>query len=308
MPIRGTPSGTGSSACVSSSSWCGTSLITATICGNRSARCRRACGRHGSSWSELGKPWFKGRIDRGGADPGYLLPVYGPQNRSERKESAATARLPLTASPSAFLPESTPSATNAVARAPSHNTGPEMKQWRRPQRTALRTHPVPIHAKATAHVTAVHESGRCRKFVDTPRASGNTHQKRTPTGWRSQSVEGAEDMGEPLRCSIVISGSPTTSRITCGPCQLNGRARHRAVGAEHAAIARLGSEQVAARETFEEVDAGAGRHRLPVERRAEWAGELRFRHCDAGGGMCRHRGAAGRPSPSTIVCTLAAKV
>src|SRR6185312_6822953 len=54
-----------------------------------------------------------------------------------------------------------------------------------------------------------------------------------------------------IRCSVVISGSPPTSRITCGPCQLNGRARYRAVGAEHAAIARLGSEQVAARETFE---------------------------------------------------------
>ena len=149
--------------------------LTGTHIGGRASAGRRRCNT-----------WWRspGAAGRSGEERflTIYLPAYRPQNRSDRKDSAANTRLPLTASPSAFSPDRTPSATSPVARAPSHNTGAEMKQWRRPQRAALRAHPVPIHANAMAHMTAVRASGICRKFVETPRASGNTHQKMMLTG------------------------------------------------------------------------------------------------------------------------------
>lgn len=176
-----------------------------------------------------------------------------------------------------------------------------MKQWRRPQRAALRAHPVPIHANAIVHMRAVRASGICRKFVEIPREIGNTHQNRVPMGWRSQSLDiaGAAVAQSP-RSLAVISGSSTTARITCGPGQLHGRARHGAVRTEHAAIARLGPQHAAACRTFEEVDAGIERHRFHVMRPAERARELRLHHRHDGGGFCRHWGPLRRPREFTI--------
>src|SRR5215469_12714912 len=111
--------------------------------------------------------------------------------------------------------------TSAVAMAPSHSTGPEMKQWRRAHRSALRMQPVPIHANAAAHMEAVHPSDRPRKLVDTPRAIGAPHQNAIASGWRDQSVDLPGVVGTLMRHLISVTATPV--RVAFGACNLHGR-------------------------------------------------------------------------------------
>jgi len=90
-----------------------------------------------------------------------------------------------------------------------------MKQWRRPQRAALRAHPVPIHANETAHKRAVSARGSRQKFVDTPRAIGRTHQKMMLVGWRNQSLDLAAATRVLGGLSVILR-SPTTASTTFG--------------------------------------------------------------------------------------------
>lgn len=212
----------------------------------------------------------------------------------------------MTASLSALGRDRNPRDTAAAAIAPSHSAGADMKQCLRPQRSALSAHPVPIQANAMAHIRAVRASGRCQKFVDTPRASGSAHQKRTPIGRRTQSPALFDPTGAPLRGSVG-SGSVTTAPTPFSSRQLNRRTGRRAVGTEHTTIACFGPQQGATSRALEEVDAGIHRHRLfepcAAERADQFRGDDRHAHCRC----CRHWESAAGWRLAAIACTLAAK-
>jgi hypothetical protein len=200
----------------------------------------------------------------------------------------------------------TPKATSPAAIAPSHSTGADMKQWRRPQRSALSVHPVPIHANARVHMRPVCGTGRCQKFVDIPRAIGSAHQTMMPIGWRDQSLDLAGSRGAQLVVS-VIPRSPATAPTAFVARQLNGRARHGAVRTEHAAIAGFGSQHRAAHSALEKIDAGIHRHDLTVSCATEWADQFRTYDRDARRCCRRHLETAAGPMPSIMACTLAVK-
>ena len=200
----------------------------------------------------------------------------------------------------------TPKPTSPAAIAPSHSTGPDIKQWRRPQRSALSAHPVPIHANATVQMRADCASGTRQKFVDTPRAIGSAHQKVMPIGWRSQSLGLTEPMGAQLVGSLILR-SPATATSTFGARELNGWTRYRPVRTEHAAVARFGCQRRPACGALEEIDAGVDRHDLGVPCATDRADQFRAddpyvrrccrRHCETAVGLI----------PPTMACTWAAK-
>lgn len=211
----------------------------------------------------------------------------------------------MTSSPSAFRPDMTPKPASAAAIAPSHSTGADMKQWRRPQRSALSAHPVPIHANARAHIRPVCGSGRCQKSVEFPKAIGRAHQKMIPIGWRTQSLGLAPVGAQPV--VSVVPRSPTTPPGVCGLRELNGRARHGAVRTEHTAIARFGSQHGAACGALEKIDAGIDRHHLGVPCATEGADQLRPDDRYARRCLRRHLETAVELMPSIMARALAAK-
>lgn len=191
----------------------------------------------------------------------------------------------MTAPLSAFGLDRNPRDTAAAAIAPSHSAGADMKQCLRPQRSALSAHPVPIQANAIAHMSAVCASGRCQKFVATPRAIGSTHQKTTPNGWRIQSLCLTERAAAPLPVS-VMSRSATTAMTFISARQLSRRTGRRSVGTKHATIAGLRSQQGATSRALEEVDARVNRHGLGEPSATDRADQ--FRGDDGHAHSCCH--------------------
>src|SRR5215472_17721764 len=77
----------------------------------------------------------------------------------------------------------------------------------------------------------------------------------------------------------VIRLAPNVLNRAASRCltRLYRRTRHRSVGAEHAAIARLGAQEFAAARTFVEILARIGRHGLGLRRTAGRAGDRGIR-------------------------------
>src|SRR5215471_2681421 len=115
-----------------------------------------------------------------------------------------------------------------------------------------------------------------RLRTSTPFGSQSPRAKNRPPG-------PAGSKGRIGFCAVLCTAGPGLARAL----SLNRRARHRAIRAEHTAIALPRTQRGAAADTFAEELAGISRHGFRFGGSAKWAGDNAFK--DHGAYLCTSR-------------------